>query len=95
MKMGINRALTMFGHASWVITLPIGCSQLYRNFWPPLSAKQIAIPSLPHLGIERQQSVKEFWSCVLGNHPTERLQSVTEEFLATFIGKTDYDTLPA
>jgi hypothetical protein len=48
MKMSSNGASTIFGHSFWEITPPIGCSQSSRNFWLPLLAKQIVIPSLPH-----------------------------------------------
>jgi len=36
MKMSVNGASTIFGHAFWAITPPIGCSQSYSNFWMPL-----------------------------------------------------------
>ena len=90
-KMSIND----FGHASWVITPPTRCSQSWRNYRLPLSTKQIAIPSLPHLENECQQSVNNIWSCFLGNHTADRLQSVIKEFSAAFISKTDCNTLPA
>jgi hypothetical protein len=60
MKMSVNRGSTMIGHVSWKITPVIGCSQLKRNFWLPLSAKQIAMPSLPHHENERQCGVNDF-----------------------------------
>jgi hypothetical protein len=44
---------------------------------------------------ERQRSVNDFWSCILGNHTSDKLSLVIKEFLATFIGKTDCNTLPA
>src|SRR5713226_2907198 len=94
-KMSVHGASTIFGHASWEITPPIGCIQSQRNFWPPLLTKQTAIPSLPHHENEHQRSVNDFWSCVLGNHTSDRLYSVINEFLAAFIGKTDSNTLPA
>jgi len=50
---------------------------------------------LPHLGNERQSSVNDFWSCVLGNHTADMLESVIKEFLTAFIGKADCNTLPA
>jgi len=40
----------------------------------------------------RQQSVNDFWSCVLGNHTSDMLYSVIKESLAAFIGKTDCKT---
>jgi hypothetical protein len=36
MKLSANGASTIFGHASWEITPPIGCTQSQRNFWLPL-----------------------------------------------------------
>ena len=44
---------------------------------------------------EWQWSFNDFESCVLGDQTTDRLQTVTKEFLAAIIGKTDCDTLPA
>jgi len=85
--MSVNGESKIFVHESWVITPPIRCSQSYRNLWPPLYAKQIAIPSLPHLENECHQSVNNILSCILGNHTADRLHSVIEEFLATVIGK--------
>jgi hypothetical protein len=68
MKMSVDGASTIFGHASWEITPPIGCSQSYRNYWLPLQIKQIAIPSLPHLQNERQQSINDCWPSIMVNH---------------------------
>jgi hypothetical protein len=44
---------------------------------------------------EHQWSINDFWSCVLGNQTTDRLQNVIKEFLASFIAKTGYGTLSA
>jgi len=44
---------------------------------------------------ERQWSVNNFWSCVLGNHTSDRLYLVINVFLPAFIGKTDCNTLHA
>ena len=44
---------------------------------------------------QRKQSVNNFWSCVLGNHTSDKLSLVIKVFLAAFIGKTDCNTLPA
>jgi len=71
--MSVNGASTMFGHASSEITPPISGSQSQRNFWPPLLAKQIEISSLPHNENERQWSLNDYCSCVLGNHTSDRL----------------------
>jgi len=50
---------------------------------------------MPHHDNERQRSVNDFWSCVLGNNTSDRVYSVIKEFLAAFIGKTDRNTLHA
>jgi hypothetical protein len=57
--------------------------------------KIITTRSLPHLNNGCQLSVNDSWSCVLGNHTTDMLQSVIKLFLAALIGKTDCNTLPA
>jgi len=44
---------------------------------------------------ERQWSVNDFWSCVLGTDTSDRVYSVIKEFMAAFIGKTDCNTLHA
>jgi len=53
------------------------------------------IPFLPHVDNERQRSVNDDSSCILGNHTADRLQVVIKESLAAFVGKTDCNTLPA
>jgi hypothetical protein len=50
---------------------------------------------MPHDENERQQSVTDFWSCVLGHDTFDRVYSAIKEFLAAFIGKTDSNTLNA
>jgi len=39
--------------------------------------------------------VNDFWTCVLGNNTSDRVYWVIKEFLASFIGKTDCNTLHA
>jgi hypothetical protein len=95
MKMSVNGASTIFGHESWETTPPIGCSQLQRNFWLPLWAKRIAILSLPHHENERQWSVNDFWSGIMGNLGGHRLQIAINWLLAAFIVKSESETLPA
>jgi hypothetical protein len=80
MKMSVNGASMIFGHASWEITPLTGCSQSQRNLCLPLYAQQIEIPSLPHHENERHGRIKDFWVCVQANHTSERLMSVIEEF---------------
>jgi len=50
---------------------------------------------MPHHENERQRTINNFWSCVLGNDTSGRVYSITNEFLAAFIGKTDCNTLHA
>jgi len=42
---------------------------------------------------ERQRSINDCWSCVVGNHTSDRQDLVIQVFLPTFIGKKDYNTL--
>jgi hypothetical protein len=65
------------------------------RYWLPLDAKQRVKRSLPHHENERQQRVNDCWSCILGNLRGERLQIVINEVLASFIGKREYEMLPA
>jgi len=91
----VNGASIIFGIASWLIRQPVSCGQSWRNCWPPLSEKPIAIPSLPHFENKRQWSVNDCWCCILGNLGGNRLQTVINEVLAVFIVKWDSDMLPA
>ena len=43
---------------------------------------------------ERQRSVNDSWSCILGNLGGDRLQIVINEVLAAVIGKRESQTLP-
>ena len=49
---------------------------------------------LPHHEIERQWSVNDSWSCILGNMGGDRLQIVINEVLAAFIGKEEVTRSP-
>jgi len=44
---------------------------------------------------ERQWSINDSWSCILGNLGGDRFQIVINEVLAPFIGKRGSETLPA
>ena len=65
--MSVNVVSTIFGLASWVIRVVIGCEQSSMGFWPPLLAKEEATGSLPHLQNQRQLSIIDFMSRSLGN----------------------------
>jgi len=67
----------------------------FRMNWPPLWSKYVDKRSLPHPGNERQWRVNDFRSCILGNQSGHWLQLVITEILASFIGKSRRDTLPA
>jgi len=43
--------------------------------------------SLPHPENERQPSINDFWSCILGNLTGDMLLTVINEGLAAFIEK--------
>jgi len=78
-----RKILMMVGHCSlW----------MYR---PPLWSKYVDKRSLPHPGNERQWSVNDCRSCILGHQSGHRLQIVIIEVLASFRGKSRSDTLPA
>ena len=64
-------------------------------YWQPLYSKQIETRSVPHPGNDCQQSVNDFWSCILGNLSGDWLQIFIKEVLAIFIGKRESDILPA
>jgi len=44
---------------------------------------------------ERQPTVNDFWSCIIGNLLGDRLRPFTNAVLAGFIGKSASLTLPA
>jgi len=70
----------------------------YCFFWmytPPLYSKKWETNSPHHPGNERQWSVNDFWSCILGNQSGDWLRTVINGVLATFIGKRGSDRLPA
>jgi len=108
-RVWLDRSGPMSGPAVWVdlyivsfryptvhreiLTMVSHCS--VRMYWPPLWSNRGETPSLPHPGNESQQWVNNCWSCILGNLSGHRLQIVITEVLASFIGKTRSNTLPA
>jgi len=74
--------------------LKLLCSLLYIiQVSATFIGKMIMIHSLSHIENERQQRVNNVWSCVLGNHNADMLQSVMKQFLAALMGKPDCNTL--
>jgi len=48
-----------------ILTLVLHCH--FLMYWQPLYSKQVERHSLPHPENERQWSVNNWWSCILGN----------------------------
>lgn len=94
-NMSINRVSMIFSPASWVIRSSLDCYKRERNFLQPLLAKPITVPSLHCLDDGREWSVKDSWSCILGNLGGNWFQTVTNKVLAALIGKTETDMLAA
>ena len=67
----------------------------FWKYWPPLCSKYVDKRSLTHPGSEHQPSVNKFRSCILGNQSGHSLQIVITEVLASFIGNSRSDMLPA
>jgi len=88
-------ASPFFGHAPWAIRTLIGCSQSFRNYWPPLYVKQIVIPCLPLLHNDHQWSINDCWSCIVGYLGGDRLLTVINEVLASSIGQSQWEMLLA
>jgi len=57
----------IFGAVSQVIKTQFGSEYTQWKCWHPLSGKENAKHSLPHLENERQRSIKDFWSSKSGN----------------------------
>ena len=53
----------------------------------PLYAKEEVTHSLPDSDNVRQQSINDFWSCIVGNLIGEWLQTPIDRELAAFIGR--------
>jgi len=65
--MSVNGVSMMFGFASLVIYVPIGCRYSFINNWQPLLAKTTATCSLLHPENECQWSINSICCCILGN----------------------------
>ena len=76
-----------------ILTMVRRCS-FWIN-WPPLWSQYVDKLCLPHPGNERQRSVNNFRSGILGNWCGHWLQLVIIDLLAFFIGKSRNDTVPA
>jgi len=80
----VNREIIMMAHR---------CS--FWMYWLPSWSKKVDKRSLPLPGNERQWRVNDFRSCILHNRSGHWLQIVITEVLASCIGQSRSDTLPA
>ena len=64
-------------------------------YWPPWCSEYVDKTSLILPGNKRQWSVDDITSCIMCNHSGHWLQTVITEVLASCIGKSRNDTLPA
>ena len=64
-------------------------------YWPPLCSNYVDKRSLTHPGNQCQRNVNDLRSSILGNQSGHWLQIVITEVLASFIGKSRSDMLPA
>jgi len=65
------------------------------TYWPPLDAKTEATHSLPNPENERQSSINDFKSCIVGNPTGDWLETSINQKLAAFRGKNITQMLPA
>ena len=75
-----------------ISTMVCRCS--FWTNWPPLCSKYVDKRSLPQPGNERQPSINNFRSCILGNQSEHWLQLVITEVMASCIGESRSYTLP-
>jgi len=64
-------------------------------YWTSVWSIRVETRWLPHPENERQQSVYDFLSCILGNLSGDWLHIFIIEVLATWIGRWESDTIPA
>jgi len=55
--------------------------------WSPFHLKPCLTHKLPHHETERQQSVNNIWSCILGNQGFMQMNQLITEQLTAFIAK--------
>jgi len=91
--MSVNRASTIVGLAFGIIQGLRENIYLHCMYRPPFNAKMLERTSRLSPKIERQQSINDFWSCILHNQrAVRRLQSIIE-VMAAFIGKNASDDI--
>ena len=82
-KMSINGASTILRLATWIIPGLLIEIVTEWSYWLPFSANMMQTISLPLPKHERQQSVNDYWSCILNNpRAVQRLYSITNTMAA-------------
>jgi len=88
LKMSVNGASTIFGVASCVSYVPIGCRPPFMRYWQPLQAKTTATCCLQHPENERHRSVNSFRTCIFRNWGIARIFVCITVLLTALPGKT-------
>jgi hypothetical protein len=63
----------------------------YTKWWQPVQWKQCMTHTLPHHETERQRSINNIWSCILGNHGFVCIGAPITELLTASIAKNAMD----
>jgi len=77
----------IFGFESLVTEVAISCSHPLIRDWLPCVAKTYATRSQPHPENERQQSVNNFWSGIVGNLTWDWVHTSISEIFDVFRGE--------
>jgi len=87
LSMIVNRASTIFGFASWIGYVPIGCRNQFMRYWQPLLARTTATCSLRHAENEHQRSVNSFRTCIFHNQGIAQIFACITVLLTALLGK--------
>ena len=89
----VNRASTTLGLVSWKMQRLGGNIKLWSNYLPPFYAKMVGTTLLLYPKNEHQQSINDFWPCILNNTRVVRRHWPIIELSAAFLGKNSYDKI--
>jgi len=67
LELSVNRAWKIFGSASWIINWLCNDVIPSLQYWPPLWATMVVTILLLPSKDDHQQSINNFWSCILDN----------------------------
>jgi len=87
LKMRVNRASMIFGLASWVSYVRIGCRHPFMRYWQPLLAKLTGTWFLRHPENERQRSVNIWSTWIIRNHGIAQSFACITVSLTALLGK--------